>query len=1038
MPELSKAYEPKKYEDAIYKRWEEAGLFAPEASAPADAQDYFSIVLPPPNVTGTLHMGHAAMLAIEDVMVRYHRMKGDRTLWVPGTDHAAIATQSKVEKLIFEEQKKTKYDLGREAFLERVRKFAQESHDTIVDQCRKMGASLDWNREAYTLDAVRSQAVRLVFKQMYDDGLIYQGHRIVNWDPKGQTTVSDDEIVYKEEKTTFYYFQYGPFVIGTARPETKFGDKYVVVHPDDERYSAFHDGQKIELEWINGPITAIVVKDAAIDMKFGTGAMTITPWHSVIDFEIAECHGLDKEQIIDEQGKLLPIAGEFAGMPIASAREQIVEKLRSKGLVVKEEEYVHQVATAERSGGLIEPQIKKQWFVAVTKEFIARTGKFAGRTVTLKQLMQEVVRDGSINIIPDRFEKTYFSWIDNLRDWCISRQIWFGHQIPVWYKTIPALSDLSELKKTRTEKQPGADSPVADNKGPEYRFVLTPDDRSWVEQHITWTGENRYADFFDGTCRTRVDKDAFVVTSKPTKETGVVAKHSKKGVYHDHAVFVEERATAGFCRYEIEFKDILPDHFKGRETVSSTDILRYQNHDRPDMSLYVGTSSPWFGEGWTQDSDTLDTWFSSGLWTFSTLLDKKTRDGESLADWIARSADMKNFHPTSVLETGYDIIFFWVARMILMTTYALGDVPFKTVYLHGLVRDEKGRKMSKSLGNIINPLDMIEQYGTDATRLSLLLGSTPGNDMKLSEEKVAGFRNFTNKLWNIARFMLLQIPENTPVVRTWPQPKTVADEYILSRFNSVVSSVTRDLSSFQFSAAGETLREFTWDALADWYLEVAKIEGDKEEILSFILENLLKLWHPFMPFVTEALWREWEKNDSLIAARWPTAVHAVSYDGQAFDRIKTIVAGIRFKRAENKVEPSRKINVSIIIAAGDAENLALIVKNQAVISGLRTGIDKLAIVHEKQNSSAAVSFVESGMEIILDLAGAVDLEKEKVRIAKERSDVERYVTGLAQKLGNEQFVKNAPEAVVALERKKLTDAEEKLRALQEQAKTLGM
>lgn len=1045
MHELPKAYEPKKYEDGVYKRWEEAGFFSPEKSASRTAKNYFSLVLPPPNVTGTLHMGHAAMLAIEDAMVRFHRMKGDQTLWVPGTDHAAIATQSKVEKIILEKEKMTKYDLGREEFLKRVQSFAQESHDTIIDQCKKMGASLDWSREAYTLDEVRSRAVRLTFKQMYDDGLIYQGHRIVNWDPSGQTTVSDDEIVYKEEKTTFYYFQYGPFVIGTARPETKFGDKYVVVHPDDERYQDFTSGQTISLEWINGPITATVIKDEAIDKNFGTGAMTITPWHSTIDFEIAERHQLDKEQIIDEQGNLLPIAGEFARQDIRSARARIVEKLRAKGLLVKEEEYVHQVATAERSGGIIEPQIKKQWFIAVNKLFKLQYSTLkdfkAGDEVTLKKLLQAVVRSGEIKIIPDRFEKTYFSWIDNLRDWCISRQIWFGHQVPVWYKAIPRLLDMPELKKSCVEKQQGDEgSPVAAVKGQEYRFVVTLADRSWIEEHVTWVSEYVYTDFFNGKERIRIRDAAYVVTEKPTEHPGVVMKHVKKGICEGRNVFVEERCTAGFARYEIEFKDFLPEYFKNRETISSTDILRFQRNDRLDVSLYVDSSAPWFKEGWAQDPDTLDTWFSSGLWTFSTLLNKDILPGESLREWVTRSPDIQNFHPTSMLETGYDIIFFWVARMILMTTYALGDVPFKTVYLHGLVRDEEGRKMSKSLGNIINPLDMIEKYGTDATRLSLLLGSAPGNDTKLSSEKVAGFRNFTNKVWNIARFMLLSIEH--PSRQAVGKPISLSDMWIVTRLERTRREVTQALEQHQFSVAGERLRDFTWNELADWYLEIAKIEGGKGPILNMILNTLLALWHPFMPFVTETIWQEmYGSHATLMIEPWPDAHsadeakahHEYNEDPSRgltivetdFLVVQEIITALRTLRAEYRIEPIKKLSASITSAKNNSN---LVVNNATIIKHLA----RLEHLATDAPSSSGISRIVGEYELRLDISSAVDSAKEKIRLVKEIADLERYVGSLDQKLSNKQFVSNAPPTIIELERKKLAEAEEKLRTLREQ------
>lgn len=900
MKELPKAYEPKQYEDAMYEEWEKSGYFNPnvcvEHKVTKPDATPFTIVLPPPNVTGTLHMGHAAMLAIEDVLVRYHRMKGDKTLWVPGTDHAAIATQSKVEKIIAEEGK-TKYDLGREDFLKRVQKFAQESHDTIVNQAKKMGASLDWSRESYTLDEVRNKAVRQVFKKMYDDGLIYRGHRIVNWDPKLQTTVSDDELDRREEKAPFYYLQYGPFVIGTARPETKFGDKYIVVHPDDERYKQYQDGQALSIEWINGPIVATVIKDKAVDMAFGTGAMTITPWHDTVDFEIAERHHLDKQQIIDYEGKLLPIAQEFSGMPIAKARLKIIEKLQAKGLVVKiDENYIHNVATNSRGGGVIEPQIKLQWFVDVNKKFPPETGMFAGRMVSLKEMMQEVVTKGEIKIIPDRFEKTYFSWINNLRDWCISRQIWFGHQIPVWYK--------------------------------------------------------------------------------------------------------------------------------GDE-------------------IFCGVEAPQ-GAGWVQDPDTLDTWFSSGLWTFSTLLDKNMVDGETLEAWVQRSLDISTFHPTSVLETGYDIIFFWVARMILMTTYTLGQVPFKTVYLHGLVRDDQGRKMSKSLGNIINPLDMIEKFGTDATRLSLLLGSTPGNDMKLSEEKVAGFRNFTNKLWNISRFILTMNEETKSSDQE--SKMTLADCWISGKLALVTGEVISNIESYQLSIAGERLRDFTWGDLADWYLEIAKIEGNKTAMLRFILDMLLKLWHPFMPFVTEAVWREMYGGERMLMVEKlhisEELLHNIPAQSTVkdeqnalahFEMIKNIITGIRSIRAEYKIEPAKKLPATI--SAG--KHAGLLEENKHIIIGLGR-LETLVIAEKVEKSVGAVGFVESGIEVFIDFAGAVDTEKEKVRLTKEQTDLDHYTKSLSQKLSNAEFVKNAPEAVVAGERKKLADAEEKLKKITEQLSTLSI
>ena len=715
-PKLLSPYDPQATEDRIYKLWEESGLFNPDVCiekgvTEKDAEP-FTIVLPPPNVTGTLHIGHASMLVIEDIMIRFARMRGYRTLWLPGTDHAAIATQTKVEKLL-EKEKIKKSDLGREKFLERVNQYAQESHDTIISQTKKMGASLDWSREAFTLDEKRNFAVRTAFKKMYDDDLIYRGHRIVNWDPKGQTVISDDEIVYKEEKTKFYYLKYGPFIIGTARPETKFGDKYVVMHPEDKRYEEYTNGQEIELEWINGPIIATIIKDESIDMKFGTGVMTITPWHSMADFEIAQKHKLDKEQIIDKYGKLLPNAGEFSGLKITEARSKIIEKLESKELVDKIEDYTHNIATAERTGATVEPQIMNQWFVDVNKPIKNHENK------SLKELMLEPIKNKNIKIIPNNFEKVYYNWVENLRDWCISRQIWYGHQIPVWYK--------------------------------------------------------------------------------------------------------------------------------GGE-------------------VYCGIEEP-KEDGWIQDEDTLDTWFSSGLWTFSTL------------GWPNLNAtDLKTYHPTSILETGYDIIFFWVARMILMSQYLLGEIPFETVYLHGLVRDAKGRKMSKSLGNIIDPLDVSNKFGADAVRMSLIIGTGPGNDSKMSEDKIRAYKNYANKLWNITRFIL----SNTEGVEYDSTFENYSKEDLILREErrQLMENITKEMTEYKFYLAGEKIYQYTWARFADVILEESKKifeNGTQEEIISrkqFLLHTLAKIiitLHPFMPFVTEEIWSLMPIKDKelLMVTKWP-------------------------------------------------------------------------------------------------------------------------------------------------------------------------
>lgn len=716
-PKFLKPYNSQETEGAIYELWEKSGYFNPD-NLPGERTEPFTVVLPPPNVTGILHMGHAAMLAIEDILVRHARMAGKKALWVPGTDSAAIATQSKVEGEIYKKEKKTRYDLGREELLRRITEFTEESKTTIISQVKRMGSSLDWSRYAYTLDDTRYGAVMTAFIRMFEAGLIYRGNRIVNWDPKLQTTVSDDEIEYVEQKDPFYHFAYGPFEIGTVRPETKFGDKYVVMHPEDERYAEYSHRQTIELEWINGPITATIIKDSSVDREFGSGVMTITPAHSTADFEIAERHKLDSEPVIDDKGILLPIAGEFAGMHIKKARPLIVEKLKAKGLVRKiEDGYVHNVATNSRGGGVIEPQIKKQWFIAVNKPVTFPDGS----TSTLKEKMIEAVQSGAVSINSERYTRVYFHWIENLRDWCISRQIWFGHRIPAWYKE----------------------------------------------------GETK-----------------------------------------------------------------------------------------------VQTGSP--GDGWEQDPDTLDTWFSSGLWTFSTL------------GWPNETEDMKHYHPTTVLETGYDILFFWVARMILMSTFLVGEVPFKYVYLHGLVRDGKGQKMSKSLGNIIDPVDMIEKYGADAARLSLIIGAAPGNDIKLSEDRIRGYKHFANKLWNIARFVL----ENTEDYDR-QAPLSDADRALIGEAEAVAQEATTHLKAFRLDLAADVVYHYVWDRFAAEVIEESKplfrdgtpsSKASRKRALYEILMLILKLLHPFMPFVTEEIWQSlpYKETDLLMVAKWPVSEKVVS------------------------------------------------------------------------------------------------------------------------------------------------------------------
>ncbi|MBI3255866.1 MAG: valine--tRNA ligase, partial [Candidatus Andersenbacteria bacterium] len=717
--EIPKAYEPKEVEESILAKWAKADIGNPDRLNP-DGKP-FAMVFPPANVTGVLHLGHALTTAIEDTLVRFRRMQGYKTLYVPGTDHAAIATQAKVEAELYKKAKKSRRDFSDEAFLQLVKDFALSSQSTILGQLKRLGASVDWGRLAYTMDERRSLAVRTAFKQLYDMGLVYRGHRLVNWDPKLQTNVSDEEVEWKEETASLYYLKYGPFTIATARPETKVGDKYVVMHPADQRYAQYKDGDTFTAEWINGAVTATIIKDESVDPAFGTGVMTITPAHDAADYAIATKHNLDIKPMIDLKGLLMPEAGALAGVHIKKARPLIIEKLQAKGLIEKiDAKYVHRIAANSRGGGLIEPQVREQWFIAVDKEFTLPhsgiEGIASGATVTLKQLMREAVGSGQIKIIPQYFDKTYFHWVDNLHDWCISRQIIFGHRIPVWYKA---------------------------------------------------------------------------------DET------------------------------------------------------------------YCGIEAP-SGEGWQQDPDTLDTWFSSGLWSFSSL------------GWPAKTDDLKTFHPLAVLETGYDILPFWILRMVLFSTALLGQVPFKTVYLHGLVRDERKQKMSKSKGNAVDPLDVLTMYGTDALRLALMYGSAGGTDMAYSPDRVKGMKHFANKLWNIMRFILSNIEGPFPDIQIPPQAVTQADRDIVQKLEAVTGEVTSQLEAFQFHEAAQAIYQFTWHELADVYIEASKAQlkdemqkATTQHILAWCLVITLKLLHPFMPFVTERIWGILYPGKVLALESWP-------------------------------------------------------------------------------------------------------------------------------------------------------------------------
>ncbi len=710
---LPPRYDHASSEKETYKLWEESGYFNPDNLPIAADAEPFTIIMPPPNANGHLHAGHA-MYTIQDIMIRYARMTGKRALWLPGSDHAGFETQVVYEKQL-EKEGRSRFDLTREELYKEIMDFTLSHKHNMENQLRSLGMSCDWSRERFTLEPAIIKTVYGTFKKLYDDGLAYRGKRIVNWCSKHQTSFSDLEIADVERTDPFYYLQYGPFVIGTARPETKFGDKYVVMHPDDERYADYKEGQQIELEWINGPITATVIKDAAAEREFGTGVMTITPWHDATDFGIAERHGLDKEQVIDERGKLLPIAGEFAGMKITEARAKIIEKLKEKGLLVRiDENYKHTVRTCYKCGTLLEPQIKDQWFV--------KTKPLAERAI-------RAIESGEVVFIPEHYKRICLYWLENIIDWNISRQIAWGIPIPA---------------------------------------------------KICGTCGEGIADL----------------------DNSITACTKCGGAVH-------------------------------------------------------------------QDPDTFDTWFSSGQWPFVTL---NYPDG----------ADFKKYYPTSVMETAGEIIFFWVTRMIMLGLYVTDKVPFKTVYLHGLVLDAKGQKMSKSKGNVINPLDITGKYSTDALRLALVIGNTPGTSLALAEDRVKGYRNFTTKLWNIARFVLMNKPVDMPSIEAVDITSlslTETDKKNLEEFAVVKHDIARAIEEFRFHIGAETAYHYVWHTFADKIIEESKArlqisntdEADRKAayyVLETILMDSLKILHPFAPFVTESLFQKLRPGKLLMIERW--------------------------------------------------------------------------------------------------------------------------------------------------------------------------
>ena len=869
--ELDKVYEPQKVEERLYKFWNDSGFF--HAQIDENKQPY-TIVIPPPNITGQLHMGHALDETLQDILIRYRRMQGRATLWLPGTDHASIATEAKIVAAMAKEGL-TKDDLGREGFLERAWEWKRQYGGRIVEQLKKLGSSCDWQRERFTLDDGCNKAVNEVFCRLYEKGLIYRGERIVNWCPTCLTSISDAEVEYSELDGSFWHIRYplsdnsGYVEVATTRPETMLGDTAVAVHPDDSRYKHLI-GKTVILPLLNKQIP--IIADSYVEMEFGTGVVKITPAHDPNDFEVGLRHNLPVINVMTDNGYMNEQCGKYSNMERYQARKAIVDDLEQQGYLVKVKPVKHNVGKCYRCSTVIEPRISKQWFVKMEP---------------LAKPAIKAVKEGKTKFVPERFDKIYFNWMENIKDWCISRQLWWGHQIPAWY-----------------------------------------------------------------------------------------------------------------CE---DCKEII--------------VAREQPHSCPKCQ----------SSNLRRDPDTLDTWFSSALWPFSTL------------GWPDNTEELKYFYPTNTLVTGYDIIFFWVSRMIFSALEYTDQVPFDTVLIHGLVRDAQGRKMSKSLGNGIDPLEEIERYGADALRFTLATGNAPGNDMRYSPERVESSRNFANKLWNAARFVMMNLPDDEPSAYI-PKDLSMEDKWVLSKFNRLAKEVTENLDKFEIGIAVSKLYDFIWDVYCDWYIEICKVrlnaQDDKAKtargVLVYVMTGILKLLHPFMPFITEEIWQTLpHEGESIMISKWPEFDENLEFTDaeREFERIMNAIGAVRARRAEMNVPPSKKAKVYIDTAYTDTFNF-----------GAQFFV-KLASASECEVSQSinvenAVSIITDDAKIYIPLGELIDFEAEKARLNKERDKVLADIDFVNSKLNNPGFVAKAPQKVIDAQKEQLVRHKEKLNMIDERLEAL--
>ena len=875
--ELPKVYEPQQVESKIYEMWEKNGYFKPAGKEGAKP---FTIVMPPPNVTGQLHMGHAMDATLQDTLIRFKRMQGYDTLWVPGVDHAGIATQIKVEEELRVKEGLTRYDLGREKFLERVWDWKHKYGNRIVEQQKKLGASCDWDRAAFTMDEVCSSAVREVFVSLYDKGLIYKGSRIINWCPHCVTALSDAEVEYVDKPGHLWHIRYpltdgsGEVVVATTRPETMLGDTGVCVNPNDERYTSIV-GKTVMLPLVNKEIP--IVADDYAEMEFGTGCVKMTPAHDPNDFEVGLRHNLEVIRVLDDNGKVNELGGKYEGLDRYEARKQIVADLEAGGYLVKIEDHAHNVGTCYRCHNDVEPIISAQWFVK------------------MKPLAKEairVVKEGETKFVPERFTKTYMNWMENVRDWCISRQLWWGHQIPAW--------------------------------------------------------------------------------------------------------------TCADC---------------GHMTVSRTDATECEHCGSKNI---------------TREEDVLDTWFSSALWPFETL------------GWPDTDADdYKRFYPTDVLVTGYDIIFFWVSRMIFSGCEHTGKTPFHTVLIHGLVRDNQGRKMSKSLGNGIDPLEMIEKYGCDALRMNMVTGNSPGNDMRFYVERCEAMRNFANKLWNASRYVMMNLAEGVDYALPAVEKLEIADKWVLSKLNALIAEVTENLEKYELGVAVQKVYDFIWDIYCDWYIEMTKArlfseDADRKHtataVLVHVLDQVLRLLHPFMPFITEEIWQSIpHEGDALIIASWPKYSEGLAFraEEEQMESVMNAIRAIRNRRTEMNVPPSKK--AALYVLTGKPQ---IFTEGEGFLQRLAYADVVTLINAEPENLEGMVTINTADAKLYIPMGQLVDVAKELERISKELESNRKFLASLEAKLSNEKFVSRAPEAVVAAEREKAQKTKDLIAQLEESENAL--